>query len=135
MVLQSYKLGHIRARKATVCWPARKTGYRSLAPSAQRQHRPTSDGSGVDSGQSGSGGQQHGKSAADSHALGPSQGIVVLGLRVRDITAAQQPEYNSRSAVKHLTLALSSETKRFSVYVVTLVCHCADQRACKYSQQ
>ena len=81
---QSYKVERIEVRKATVCWPARKPGYRSLAPSASRQGQASSDGNDFQNGLDGSGHGQQKKGIADSHALGPSQGIVVLGLRVRD---------------------------------------------------
>ena len=79
---QSYKVERINVRKATVCWPARKTGYQSLAPLAPR------DGNGAGDGHNECDGKPQPNGSADSHARGRSQGVAILGLRVRIRTMA-----------------------------------------------
>ena len=123
---QSYKVERIDVRKATVCWPARKTGYRSLAPSAPRQQRASQDGDGAaDGGQAGSGSPQP-DGSANSHALGPSQGVVVLGLQVR---FGLKPDCLRSQSGACVLLRLLSECS---------IIHrrrCADQRAGNHNQQ
>ncbi len=85
-ILQRYKVERIDVRMATVCWPARKTGYCSSAASAPRQQPASRDGNGAGGdGKNGKGNSQP-DGSAESHALGPSRGVVVLGLRVRVMT-------------------------------------------------
>jgi len=80
---QSYKVERIDVRKVTACWPARRTGYRSLAASAPRQRPASRDGNGAGDDRKSGKGNSPPDGSADSHALGLSQGVMVIGLRVR----------------------------------------------------
>ena len=83
----------------TVCWPAKGTTFSGLAPAGSRQQRTALDAA-KDSGAQHDGGkaEQQGKGLADSHALGPTQGIVLIGLTVRVLSRTARSKGFSHKA-------------------------------------